>query len=117
MSLLEDQILLSNDQLLSLMLQYIAYLHTHNQTQDPNLLIREIFKDQNAHDRLMQSMFTHMASYGYPEDFPSDGSIFNASSHTVCNQVNTSISDEQIMELNLPTGEAIPLTYFQGFPS
>lgn len=97
MSLLEDQILLSNDQLLSLMLQYIAYLHAHNQTQDPNLLIREIFKDQNAHDRLMQSMFTHMASYGYPEDFPSDGSIFNASSHTVCNQVNTSISDEQIM--------------------
>ena len=27
------------------------------------------------------------------------------------------LSDEQIMELNLPTGEAIPLTYFQGFPS
>jgi hypothetical protein len=33
MALQDDQILLSHDHLLNLMLQYIAYLHIHNQTQ------------------------------------------------------------------------------------
>jgi hypothetical protein len=83
----ENQIILSNDQLLSLMLQYIAYLSVHNQTEDPNAVVREIFNDQHAHDKLMQSMLTHMATYGLPEHFPNDRSIFNTTSHLVCNQV------------------------------
>jgi hypothetical protein len=69
-----------------------TYVHAKHLTallQDPNLLIREIFNDQSAHDKLMQSMFSHMASYGFPENFPADGSIFNASSHMVCNQVGS----------------------------
>ena len=92
----EDQVLLSNDQLLSLMLQYIAYLSVHNQTQDPNSVVREIFNDQQAHDKLMQSMFTHMANYGFPEQFPNDRSIFNATSNLVCNQVVIVIKFEDI---------------------
>ena len=42
-------------------------------------------------------MLTHMASYGFPDDFPSDGSIFNASSHMVCNQINTTVNEEHYM--------------------
>ena len=83
----DDTIVLSHDQLLALMLQYIAYLSVHNQTQDPGSIVRDIFNDQLSHDRVMYSMFSHMARYGMPQNFPSDGSIFNTTSHLVCNQV------------------------------
>ena len=96
MELFENQIILSNDQLLSLMLQYIAYLSVHNQTEDPNAVVREIFNDQHAHDKLMQSMLTHMATYGLPEHFPNDSSIFNTTSHLVCNQVHYSNKNKNI---------------------
>ena len=41
-----DSLILSNDQLVLHMLQYIAYLNVHEQINDPGALIRDIFDDQ-----------------------------------------------------------------------
>jgi hypothetical protein len=92
-----DSLILSNDQLVSLMIQYIAYLNVHEQIHDPGALIRDIFNDQQSHDRVMYSMLSHMASYGLPENFPDDGSIFNTTSQLYCSQINGTVSEEILM--------------------
>jgi hypothetical protein len=97
----DDHILLSYDQLLSLMLQYVAYLSVHNRTDDPHQLVRKMLVDKHTSDNVMNSMLQHMANHGMPEEFPEDGSIFDHNSVHICNQSTNTVEEEYVISSSI----------------
>lgn len=96
-----DHFILSYDQLLSLMLQYVSYLTVHNMTEDPHQLVREMLTNKYTSDKVMNSMLYHMAKHGMPHEFPDDGSIFHQSSVHVCNQSTNTAEEERVISSSI----------------
>lgn len=106
----DDHILLSYDQLLSLMLQYVAYLSVHNRTDDPRELVRKMLVDKQTSDEVMNSMLHHMANHGRPEEFPADGSIFDQGSVHICNESTNTPEEEHVISSSIFWVEGISQT-------
>lgn len=97
----DDHLLLSYDQLLTLMMQYVAYLKVHNRTEDPHQLVRLMLVDKHTSHKVMNSMLQHMATYGMPEEFPNDGSIFDQGATNICNQSTNTPEEEYIISSSI----------------
>ena len=96
-----EERVISLSQLWSLILNYISYLSVHNQISDPASLIESARRNTNVYDQLLQSMLDQMSKHGMPNDFPTDGSIFNRTAfQQQCTYKIISDEEEVFLERN-----------------
>ena len=62
----EAKMLISYEQLWSLMMQYVTYLNFHNQTSDPKSLIESARRSEKGYNRLLYAMLHQMSKHGMP---------------------------------------------------
>ncbi len=60
------KMLISNENLWSMMMQFVTYLNIHNQTSNPEALINSARRSEKGYNRLLNAMLHHMAKHGMP---------------------------------------------------
>ena len=63
-------------ELTGMLTDYIQYMGQHNQTEDSDQLLQSALENKRFYYSLIRSMLGHMAKFGYPDQFPEDGSVF-----------------------------------------
>jgi hypothetical protein len=100
----ENVMVLSTDQLWTILSEYVHYTSLHNQTSDPEQLISSARQDKQVYYSLLRSLLTYMSKHGLPRQFPSDGSIFlptekiENSSQSVCETVELTDEEESALD-------------------
>jgi hypothetical protein len=98
MASIKTTVVVSKNELWSWMIHYVFYMDSHNQISNVTELIDSILDPDNstAYTQTLHSMFSLMAKYGLPENFPKDGSSLNSSQPMKCNQTRLT-KDNQII--------------------
>ena len=109
----ENVMVLSTDQLWTILSEYVHYTSLHNQTSDPeqlqtsdpDQLLSSARQDKQVYYSLLRSLLAYMSKHGLPRQFPSDGSIFLStekieenSSQSVCETVELTDEEESALD-------------------
>ena len=94
-----SQIILSQRELWSWVIEYVYYMDSHNQVSNITELVESLLDPgQPTYMQILHSMLRVMAKYGFPENFPEDGSIFNQTQPVKCNNSRPNADDERILD-------------------
>jgi hypothetical protein len=99
MDSIKTTIVVSIIDLWSWIIQFVFYMESHNQISNTTELIETLTdpSQSTTYKQTLKSMFVLMAKYGYPENFPEDGSIFNVTQPIKCNQTSLTEDNERIL--------------------
>jgi hypothetical protein len=77
MELTGNEMILSFEDLWSIVGDYVIYLRSHNQTSKLQKLIDSMHLPEEYYGIGLEPMFELMSKHGMPRQFPADGSHFN----------------------------------------
>ena len=88
---------ITETELWTLIVRFIAYLCAHKRGLNEESLTQSVHRSEKVYNQILKSMLGHMARHGYPDAFPEDGSIFNRTSGPGCSYTSFSREESKLI--------------------